>query len=557
MNEYISKLIDEKEMIGGKISFDEEGFVIFKRLTKEELETLPEEQRAYATTAMGRAIFRLGEDGKIINYKGVDSHLDNSEMGMINNVGVLAINYSKPDEDFINSTYPVVLTIFLGQGADIRIRGASPLEDLEIEADINYRMQDKGIKLPIIKQVKEFSVDFLDKYGLPSYVNGSFTEFDSDYEEEDIARKAHLKEVMGDNYHEQEVSGKRPQTVAEFFRQIGIADDPRIQDFFENSNYDPNIQKITGKREITLEDFSEYVDKEYSRGQRYGQAIRELECPFRVADFEILNGDSKNLPKIEAIAGFIESMHPDRVPFEQYFAMQMGKNLGNMMNNGWECENFSHRQDYSLTGEMCDDSYVYIPDKLENLNLKRKQGEQLLSIASNSDDIEKTNQLIGSAKASRTEIRLKYFTQIYLLSSNIKILQDEMAIRGKSKEEIDSVLTTFLDSFAQTVDLEKASEYVSFGTEKFDADIAKKCIELLARVPKNMAKLLAFQPKGHDKPSINKEVLKTQTPYNAFFDEVSSGLAERFNFQRTFINETLQDVKGVNPYDDFNFSDDR
>lgn len=78
MNEYLSKLIELDEMIGGKISF-EEGFATFQRVEKEELEALPEEQRAYATTAMGRAVFQLGQDGKIINYKGVDSHLDNSE----------------------------------------------------------------------------------------------------------------------------------------------------------------------------------------------------------------------------------------------------------------------------------------------------------------------------------------------------------------------------------------------------------------------------------------------------------------------------------------------
>lgn len=550
MNEYISKLIDENLMIGGKISFDEEGFVTLKRLSKQELETLPEEQRAYATTAMGRAIFQLGQDGKIINYKGVDSHLDNSEMGLINNVGVSVINYSKPGQDFVNSTYPVVLTIFLGQGADIRIRGASPLEDLEIEADNNYKMQGIGIKLPFIKQVKEFSENFSDRYGLPSYVEGSFTEFESDYEEEDIARKQYLEKVMGDNYHQQKVSGKRPQTVAEFFKQIGIADDQNIQNEIEKlNNGDSSFPKIT------LEDFSDYVDRVYSRGQRYGQAIRELECPFRVADLELLNTDSKNLPKIEAIVGFIENMHPARVPFEQYFAMQMGKNLGNMMNNGWECENFSHRQDYSLTGEMCDDSYAYIPDKLRNFYARIKQGEQLLSSSSNPEEKSKAEQLIGSAKAGISETRIKYFTQIYLLSSNIKVLQDEMAIRGKSKEEIDSVLTTFLESFTKTVDLEKVSEYVCSGTGKVDSNIAKKCIELLARTPKNMAKLLAFQPQGPNKSNINGEVIKTQTLFNSFFDEVSFGLAERFNFERSFINETLDDINGVNPYEIF--SEDR
>lgn len=513
MNEYLSKLIELGKMVGGKISYDE-GFATFQRLSKEELEALPEEQRAYATTAMGRAIFQMGPDGKIINYKGVDSHLDNSEAGMMEKVGALAINYTQNGDDYINASYPLNLVLFLGQGPDIRIRGASPLEDLEIEADVNSRMQGKGIKLPKIKEVKEFPEEMLKKYGLPEYIAGSFDEFTSDYESEDIARKSYLKAIMGDNYKEDEVQGKRPETVAEYLKRIGVADDPRVQEFLK-------------AQKLTTEDFSNYVDRVYSRGQRYGQAIREIESPFRIADLEILVGDSKNLPAIEAIAGFTESMHPDRVPFENYFAKTLGTNLGNMMNTGWECENFSHRQDYCITGEMCDDSYEYAPRELE--------------LASRDDE---TNP--GKANAGRTFIRLKYFTQIYLLASNIKVLQDEMKMRGKTKEEIDSVLTDFLDSFHETVDLEKASMKISDSP-----DTARKALEILARTPKNMAELLAFEPKGPDKPSINNEVLKTQAPLNNFFDEVSQGLSERFGFGRSFINETEKDVKGVRPYQDF------
>lgn len=433
---------------------------------------------------------------------------------MMKKVGALAINYTKTGDNYVNSTYPLNLVLFLNQGPDIRIRGASPLEDLEIEADVNSRMQGKGIKLPKIKEVKEFSEEMLKKYGLPEYIEGSFDEFTSDYEAEDIARKSYLKAIMGESYKEDEVIGKRPETTAEYLKRIGVAEDSRVQEFLE-------------KQGLTTQDFSDYVDRVYSRGQRYGQAVRELESPFRIADIEILLSDPKNLPAIEAIAGFTESMHPNRIPFENYFAKQLGINLGNMMNNGWECENFSHRQDYSITGEMCDDSYEYAPKELELLS-----------------QYDETNP--GRASAGRTNIRLKYFTQIYLLSSNIKVLQDEMKMRGKTKEEIDSVLTDFLDNFSQTVDLEKASTKISE-----DPKIAKQALEIMVRTPKNIAELLAFEPKGPDKPSINDEVKKTQTPFNGFFDEVSQGLAERFELDRSFINEKPQDIKGVNPYRDF------
>lgn len=532
MNEYLSKLIDLGEMVGGKISF-EEGFATFERLPKEEIEALPEEQRAYATTAMGRAVFQLGQDGKIINYKGVDSHLDNSEAGLVNKVGAIVINYTKDGEDYISANYPVNLALFLGQRPDIRIRGASPLEDLEIEADINSRMQGNGIKLPVIRQVREFSEDILEKFGLPRYVAGNFDEFTSDYEVEDIARKSYLKAIMGSKYEEQKIEGKRPEKCTEYLKRLGIEKDPRIHQFLK-------LQKVS------IAEFSNYVDKVYSRGQRYGQAIREIESPFRIADLEILLDDPKNLPTIEAIVGFTESMHPDRVPFENYFAKQLGANLGNMMNIGWECENFSHRQDYCLTGEMCDDSYKYAPKELDKLDELEKTAIEALKVASTKKEKEKAEEMVGQAKAGKTEKRLKYFTQIYLLASNIKVLQDEMAMRGKSKEEIDSVLTDFLDTFSQTVNLERASLNISDKT-----DTAQKALEILGRTPKNIANLLAFEPKGKDKSNINDEVVKTQTPFNGFFDYLSKGLSERFNFDRTFINETKDDVKGLNPFEKF------
>ena len=216
------------------------------------------------------------------------------------------------------------------------------------------------------------------------------------------------------------------------------------------------------------------------------------------------------------------------------------------MNNGWECENFSHRQDYSLSGEMCDDSYVHATKEIEKLDSLEELGILEFNNASNEDEITDANDLIGKAKAGKTNIRLKYFTQIYSLASNIKILQDEMKMRGKTTEQIESVLTDFLDSFSQTVDLEKASLKISNRT-----DTAIKALEILGRTPKNMARIIAFDPKGPDKSDVNDEVLQSQTPFNGFFDSISQGLAKRFNFDRTFINETKKDVIGVNPYKDF------
>ena len=48
----------------------------------------------------------------------------------------------------------------------------------------------------------------------------------------------------------------------------------------------------------TFEKFISYVDSSYSLGQRYGQAIREIETPFRIADIEYYK-DQKNIEVLE------------------------------------------------------------------------------------------------------------------------------------------------------------------------------------------------------------------------------------------------------------------
>ena len=76
MNKYIKKLIELGAIVGGRRK-EVQGFTIFERVPSSKLETVHEEELAFATTAMGRAIFTIDKTGKIINYKGVDSHLTN------------------------------------------------------------------------------------------------------------------------------------------------------------------------------------------------------------------------------------------------------------------------------------------------------------------------------------------------------------------------------------------------------------------------------------------------------------------------------------------------
>lgn len=147
MNKYIKSMVEKGMIIGGKISTID-GFVMFQRVPLEELEQLDETEIAFATQSMGRAIFQIDSDNKIRNIKGVDSHLDNKEIALVQLSGSDTMPITTDGKEYLESTHPINLMVQPGKKLDIRIRGTSPLEDIEIEADINAKMQYLGIKLP-------------------------------------------------------------------------------------------------------------------------------------------------------------------------------------------------------------------------------------------------------------------------------------------------------------------------------------------------------------------------------------------------------------------------
>ena len=63
------------------------------------------------------------------------------------------------------------------------------------------------------------------------------------------------------------------EKMSEFFRRIGVIDSEEFKAFAKSSKFSVN-------------DFIKYVDKSYSLGQRYGQAVRIMESPFRISDLE-------------------------------------------------------------------------------------------------------------------------------------------------------------------------------------------------------------------------------------------------------------------------------
>lgn len=416
MNIEIKKLIETGTIICGRI-INENGIVRFERVDSSQIEGIPEDERGFATASMGRAIFTIDKDGTIHNFKGVDSHLSTSELGPMDLVNAKSIEYAPRENG-----YKVSAVVFNDKKPEIRINGTSPLEDIEIEGDINKRLAGLGVKVPEIKYIKEIPQNFSIKYGLPIKIDGNLDEFKSDYAVEDDERKKRLGEIYGVNYSQELGENKRPESMREYLQRIGFLSSPEIQANIESLGY-------------SMQDFVEAVDSSYSRGQRYGQAERTMGSPFRISDLEtcIANGNKEQL---QAIMDFSEMQNND---FAKQLAETFGKNIATLMNNGWECENLIHRQDFSLTGEFCDDSYFDIFEKQEEMKEKYKSEPY-------------------KAEALINEIRRKYTGQVMHIVSCIKVVQQAMEMIGKESKEVDSILETYIESFTSNLDLKKVSE---------------------------------------------------------------------------------------------------
>lgn len=490
----LKKLIDNGTIICGRIIM-EDGVVRFERMDPSQIENVPEDERGYATASMGRAIFTVDKDGKIHNFKGVDSHLDMSELGPAELSNAKSVEYEPRVVG-----YKVSAVVFNDKKPEIRINGTSPLEDIEIEGDINGRLADMGIKVPLIKYIREIPQDYSMKYGLPIKVPGNLDEFESDYAAEDDKRKKRLEEIYGSNYSQELGENQRPESMREYLQRIGFLSSPEVEEDIELLGY-------------SMEDFIDAVDSSYSRGQRYGQAERVMESPFRISDLEtcIANGNKEQL---QTIMDFSEMQNSD---FTEQLAEIFGQNIALLMNNGWECENLMHRQDFSLTGEFCDDAYFDIFEKLEEIKEKCKEEPY------------KVDALFG-------EIRRKFTGQVMHIASCIKVVQDAMSITGKSQEQVDSVLERFVESFINNLDLQKIGELF-----QIDGNSVEETLMSEFRTGQNWTEKMARQDR-------KEGIIMDESIYNPhienedFYAKVSEMITERIR--------TRQGQKGKDGFED-------
>lgn len=537
MDSKIEKMVKRGILIAGVLTRDEEDFVTAERV--DNLEALKEreaqgEELYYATSSMGRSVFTINRQGEIENHKGVDSNLTGNENVV---VGLTDTHFVGIPNPVSGSMHEISFRTEPSQNGvrtcEFRFRGTSPLEDLEEEADRNEDLSRIGVKVPKLTMVKEYSREKAKKLGLPYHIPGKYSDLEEKTKLTDVEEVRKRKEKISNNeslvYVDELEDGYRPMLLREYFELYGLFDNPEIIKFIEEEN------AATGRKDVSVEDAISSIDRSYSLGQRYGQGIRILGSPFRVSDIQGYIND-KDKESLDLIADFTESMLPEDkkgLGFETVFAETMGKNVAMLLNGGWYVNNAMHRQDFDLSGAMCDDAYEELSQVVERY--------------SKIDNPGKREGMISEAKK-------QYIEQIHFVASTVKILQDAMAIRGKTEEEIQGVFETYVDSFVSNLDFEKIAGRIGSTREVVVAaltdylDVTKVVEHDREAIPadypfeegtRDYTLEMARRYRPHAEYS--DSVINANQSFNGFYRELSEGITQKLRLRQ--LSDTYKDTK--------------
>lgn len=396
----------------------ENGVKVYNPITEqvflEMLENEDVEGLAYNTYTMGRGIFTLGYNGEIINFKGVDSLLPDEDNIAIGQVDAEVYDITQM-LGIADNQYGITAVHFPYQGTEIRVRGASQLQNLVNESQKLHEIKERDkrglIKLPEITEIVPFSDEFCKNHRLP--IQEPITE---DFMQELLHKEESSRERTGGRW------GNYGYACLQYMQSIGMDTSKKNQTwkeyFLDLSEEDKaKIESIP-----SIKDAIKRQDRNYELGATFGQTTRILENPFRIMDLAYFV-DEKKTDSIRAIIDYSSSKTEQ--DFLIYYAETMGKNLAGFMNNNLAYDNWVHRQDFALSAEMCDDAYDDITDCLD------------FSVDMQEDD-------------PRYKSNCQYNTQFYLFASNMKVI--EQAYRMIGKEVPENYQSQFIDKFICNVE---------------------------------------------------------------------------------------------------------
>jgi len=398
---------------------------------------------SYNTKTMGRGIFTLNDNGKIINFKGVDSQLESKDSIAVQTTNSRIENINDQNSYGINIIYFIDKNDKNPDGKlrlEFRTKGASQYQNLLAEKikrdDIQQRDTKKLIKLPDFDMPTPLSSEMCERFSLPRVLEITH-EF--------------LESIEPGSYAEYCITELRKQNINLTHRN------QLWQEYFQEY-YPEKLQKTD------LLSILQKEDQTYGLGAIFAQTTRKLDNPFRIMELNeyIKNGD---IEAVRAIIEYSESKCTGELLKE--YSMTTGKNVAGFMNLNLAINNFEHRQDYPLSGEICDDAYDDIGNSLRTLNPSREDYFN----------------------------RLKFYNQIYLFATNIKVIEDAYKILGKEipQDYKETFLETFYESLKDKANFklcfrnENPMEQISLfnnarqnfnGMESYILDLRKRAIEV-------------------------------------------------------------------------------
>lgn len=437
--EIYQRLVLEHILFPG-VYYEEEGNIAFNSITTNEYKNRVQlgidDRIAYYTRSMGRGIFTIGNDGEIINFKGVDTNLNLGEVKTCNISSVLGRNQPR---------HEIVVTYF-NHGSysghkkkpQIRVKGASQLQDLIREYEkLNTYKECQLIKFPTIRQVIPLSKEFCQKYNLPNQV--SITD--------DFIKKMQNEDC---NEIRKGIVGKSRMHCIEILNTLCGLENTRCQTwheyFFSLSDQEKLlIQNIPDINEAIYEE-----DRRYGLGAMFGQATRILENPFRISDlaFYVNNKDSLAIKNVLCYS----QMFYDQDYLLSY-ATTMGKNMAGFMNQKIANHLWSHRQDFALSAEICDEAYNDVSINLTKDDCFEQYLQQKTNLPSYKlHSFERTEQFRKSQEEISiiVEDQVKYYAQFFLFGSNMKVIEDAYRLLGYSIP--DNYQNAFIRSFIDNLE---------------------------------------------------------------------------------------------------------
>ena len=422
------------------VYYKEKGNIVFDSISLDDYQKRVQlgidDKIAYYTHSMGRGVFTVGRNGEIINYKGVDSNLNLGEVKRCNISSILGRNQIR---------HEIVVTYFYHgsysghkKKPQIRVKGASQLQDLlsEYEKLKKYR-GCQLIKFPIISQVIPLSQDFCYKYNLPRPV-----ELTDDF----------IEKMRNEDFNDLRngITGKSRISCIEQLKRLGVADNIRYQTWKEYFNSLSEQEKKLIKNVPELKIAIHEEDRRYGLGAMFGQATRILENPFRISDLAYYI----NLHDKDAVLHIIN--YSQLFFDEDYlltYAAIMGKNVAGFMNQKIANHLWSHRQDFALSAEICDEAYNDVSINIAKEDCYEEYIQARSSLPNYTtaylEMIEQVENRIEK-KSVIVEDQAKYYTQLFLFGSNMKVIEDAYKLLGYRIP--DDYQNAFIRSFVDNLE---------------------------------------------------------------------------------------------------------